>query len=149
MDFLAEKDRVGIGKQWADVPPQVKHTVAVILTIPDSIHQQLLPSKNLSIHQLVDFSISKGAVVLSMASSLDYFCRNLPDLLSKSSLFKMKRLPMPSASVIKKLVIDVKQTWLNDFKSVKYVHISTGVATHFPCWIITFWNSVYELRAEV
>ena len=54
MDCLAEKDWVGVGKQWADVPPRVKHTMAVILTIPDSIHQQLLLSKNLSIHQLVD-----------------------------------------------------------------------------------------------
>ena len=61
MDCLAEKDWVGVGKQWADVPPRVKHTMAVILTIPDSIHQQLLPSKNLSIHQLVDdFTIPKG-----------------------------------------------------------------------------------------
>src|ERR1700720_2191490 len=79
MDCLAEKDWVGVGKQWADVPLRVKHTIAVILTIPDSIHQQLLPSKNLSIHQLVDdFTI----LVLSTASSLDYFCRNPPDLLS-------------------------------------------------------------------
>src|ERR1700720_1661954 len=105
MDCLTEKDLVGVGKQWADVLPQVKYTMAVIF----SIHQQLLPSKNLSIHQLVDFTIPKGAVVLSTASSLDYFCRNLPDLLSESSLSKMKRLTMPLASVTKKLVVDVKQ----------------------------------------
>jgi hypothetical protein len=55
-----DKDWVGIGKQWADVPPHVKHTATVILTIPDTIHQQLLPSKNLFIHQPVDFTFSKG-----------------------------------------------------------------------------------------
>lgn len=130
MDFLAEKDWVGVGKQWADVPPRVKRTVALILTIPDAIHQQLLPSKNLSIHQLVDFTIPKGAAVLSTASSLDYFCHNPPDLLSESSLSKMKRLPMPSASVTKKLVVDAKQAW-------------------FPLWLITFWSSVHELRTDV
>ena len=81
-----DKDWVGIGKQWADVPPWVKRTVAVILTIPNTIHQQLLPSKNLSIHQLIDFTLPKGAAVLSTATSLDYFCHNPPDLLSESSL---------------------------------------------------------------
>ena len=115
-----DKDWVDIGKQWADVPPWVKCTVAVILTIPDTIHQQLLPSKNLSIHQLIDFTLPKGAAVLSMATSLDYFCRNPPDLLSESSLSKIKRLPMPSASVAKKLVVAVKQAWLDGFKLVKY-----------------------------
>ena len=115
-----DKDWVGIGKQWADVPPQVKRTAAVILTIPDTIHQQLLPSKNLSIHQLIDFTLPKGAAVLSTATSLDYFCCNPPDLLSESSLSKIKRLLMPSASVTKKLVVAVKQAWLDGFKLVKY-----------------------------
>jgi hypothetical protein len=119
------------------------------LTIPNTIHQQLLPSKNLSIHQLVDFTLPKGAAVLSTATSLDYFCHNPPDLLSKSSLSKIKRLPMPSASVTKKLVVAVKQAWLDGFESVKYAHISTGVATHFPLWLITFWSSVHELRTDV
>jgi hypothetical protein len=56
---------------------------------------------------------------------------------------------MPSASVTKKLVVTVKQAWLDGFESVKYVHISTGVAIHFPLWLITFWSSVYELQTDV
>jgi hypothetical protein len=140
-----DKDWVGIGKRWADVPPQVKCTVAVILTIPDTIYQQLLPSKNVSIHQLIDFTLPKGDAVLSTATLLDYFCHNPPDLLSESSLSKIKRLLMPSASVTKELVVAVKQGWLDGFESVKYVHISTGMATHFPLWLITFWGGVYEL----
>src|ERR1700722_5781043 len=116
MDCLTENDWVSIGKQWADVPPRVKHTMAVILTIHDSIHQQLLPSKNLSIHQLVDdFTIPKGLL---------FYPRPAHWIISAAirltcSLSKMKRLPMPLASVTKKLVIDVKQPRLKDSRVTK------------------------------
>ena len=61
----------------------------------------------------------------------------------------MKRLPMPSASVTKKLVVATKQAWLDGFESVKYAHISTSVATHFPLWLVMFWSDVHELRTEI
>jgi hypothetical protein len=56
---------------------------------------------------------------------------------------------MPTPRVIKELVQVRHQAWLDGFKSVKYTHLSIGITTHFPLWLILFWNEVHELRTTV
>ncbi|KAJ6597417.1 hypothetical protein B0H10DRAFT_2232040 [Mycena sp. CBHHK59/15] len=56
---------------------------------------------------------------------------------------------MPSISVVRRLVIDAKQAWLDGFTSVKYAHISGDTVTHCPFWIVTIWNTILDIRIQV
>ncbi|KAJ6592094.1 hypothetical protein DFH09DRAFT_1073168 [Mycena vulgaris] len=66
-----------------------------------------------------------------------------------STILRLHHLDMPSTSMIRKLVIDGKQAWLDGFTSVKYAHIPGDTVTNFPLWIITFWNLVIDMRIQV
>ena len=53
---------------------------------------------------------------------------------------------MPTSAVVKDLNKIAHQAWLDGFKSIKYAHIGDSVTTHFPLWLISFWNEVLDLR---
>jgi hypothetical protein len=56
---------------------------------------------------------------------------------------------MPPVAVIRRLVVAGKQAWLDGFTSVKYAHINGDTLTHFPLWVITFWNTVVDMRLQI
>jgi hypothetical protein len=48
--------------------------------------------------------------------------------------------------VVGKLVELKRQAWFNGYKSVKYVHLHDAVTTHFPLWLVLFWEAVIDLH---
>jgi hypothetical protein len=144
-----EGEWLSLGKKWGDVPPKVKHATTQIFTVPKYIHQQLLPSPKLSIHQFIDFPLPKPVAVVCVIPLSEFFSCYDPEPITERLLERIRRLSIPTPTVIKELVQIRHQAWLNGFKSVKYTHLSTGVTTHFPLWLISFWNEVHELRTTV
>lgn len=137
------------GKHWSDVPPLVKRAATHAFTIPSAIEQQIIPSPNISIHQLIDFTLPKAIATIQEANIAKFFSLNEPGIITEDLLARMSRLAMPTSSVVNKLVNAGHQAWLDGFKSVKYIHISDNVSTHFPLWLITFWKEVHLLRISV
>jgi len=64
-------------------------------------------------------------------------------------LTRMRRLPIPSPSVVGKLVELKHQAWLDGYESVRYIHLCDAVTTHFPLWLVTFWADVLYLCNHV
>jgi hypothetical protein len=145
---FVEKEWLGLGKQWADLPPRIKRQATQDFTIPTYTEEQILPAPNISIHQLTDFPLPTATVIVQEKPS-EFFSRYDADIVSEAMLTKIRRLPMPTRTVVKKLMHIRHQAWLDGFKSVKYAHISTSVSTHCPWWVISFWNEVHDLRTTV
>ena len=59
-----EGEWLSLGKKWGDVPPKVKRAATQIFAVPKYVHQQLLPSPKLSIHQFIDFPLPKHVTVV-------------------------------------------------------------------------------------
>ncbi|KAJ7035875.1 hypothetical protein C8F04DRAFT_1096976 [Mycena alexandri] len=65
------------------------------------------------------------------------------------TITRLRHLDMPSVKVIRRLAHDVQQAWLDGFTSVKCAHITGEGVTHFPLWVIMFWNAVADIRGNV
>lgn len=63
-------------------------------------------------------------------------------------LMHLRRLPLPSPSIIRKLNNASRQAWLDGFTSLVYAHLGTGAETQFPLWVISFWQEVVDLRSN-
>ncbi|KAJ6459829.1 hypothetical protein DFH09DRAFT_1348806 [Mycena vulgaris] len=121
------RDWVAQGKSWKDIPPHVKRVSAFDFTVPSAIASRVLPG-----------DISQACP------------KHAPDVMDGSTILRLRHLDMPSTSMIRKLVIDGKQAWLDGFTSVKYAHLPGDTVTNFPLWIITFWNLVViDMRIQV
>jgi hypothetical protein len=144
---FVEGDWISQGKKWTDMLPRVKRAATQAFTIPIHIQEQLLPSPKISIQQFINFPLPKPSTVIkTILTSSEYFSRYDPEPITERLLERMRRLSMPAPAVIEELTNIGRQAWLDGFKSVKYVHISDGVSTHFPLWLISFWSDVYNIR---
>jgi hypothetical protein len=47
--------------------------------------------------------------------------------------------------MVKKLVDLQYQAWLDGFQSVKYIHLSDAVTTHYPLWLVSFLAAVDDI----
>jgi hypothetical protein len=56
-----------------DVPPKVKCAATQMFAVLKYIHQQLLPSLKLSIHQFIDFLLPKPAAVACVVPISEFF----------------------------------------------------------------------------
>jgi hypothetical protein len=61
----------------------------------------------------------------------------------------LPRLPIPTASVVGKLVEMRKQAWLDGNKSLRYIHLSDTVTSYFPLRLVSFWEAVLDLQKNV
>jgi hypothetical protein len=127
---------ISLGKKWGDVPPCVKHAAKQDFQIPDFICAEMLPSPGISIQEMLDFTLPNATATVSSNTLSTFFSRKAPDAISKSLLLRMRRLPMPMALVVRKLVEFRHQAWLDGYQSVKYTHLCDSVTTHFPLWLI-------------
>lgn len=146
--FIVE-EWISVGKKWVDVPPKVRRAATQAFTVPAYIHQQLLPSPDISIHKFIDFPLPKLTVVVQTILTAEYFSCYEPEPLTAKLLERMHCLSMQTSTVTKELVTIGHQAWLDGFKSVKYVHIGDGVTTRFPLWLISFWSKVHHLQTTV
>jgi len=51
--------------------------------------------------------------------------------------------------VVAKLVEYRSQAWLDGYQSVRYVHLCDAVATYFPLWLISLWETFIDLQANI
>ncbi|KAF8145582.1 hypothetical protein K438DRAFT_1428875, partial [Mycena galopus ATCC 62051] len=116
--------------------------------IPEAIAARILPDDSISVNALLDFSLPRPVTALENPDAV-FFTKSSPAPIDESSLLRLRHLDLPPVQVIRRLAVDGKQAWLDGFMSVKYGHIKGETLTHFPLWIITFWNEVIDTRLNV
>ncbi|KAJ7660529.1 hypothetical protein B0H17DRAFT_1212533 [Mycena rosella] len=115
----------------ASVPPQVQTTAKDTFEIPQAIYFDILPSKMTTISKVLEFTVPLQCILNDAPQPVQYFSKSAPDV------------------VIRKLVEQSRQAWLDGFQSVMYSHLSGGVVTHFPLWVLTFWLAVVDFKRDV
>jgi hypothetical protein len=147
--LFVKNDWVSLGKKWGDLPPRIKRAAKQDFLIPRAIRAKVLPSPGISVQDVLAFTLPNQVIAVSNISPAGYFSRNVPDAASEASVARLRRLPVPHTFVVKKLVDLQHQAWLDGFQSVRYVHLSDAVTTHFPLWLVSFWDAVVDLRKNV
>ncbi|KAJ7817258.1 hypothetical protein B0H14DRAFT_2293953, partial [Mycena olivaceomarginata] len=66
-----------------------------------------------------------------------------------NAVLRVRRLPIPEAKIIRKLFEKSGQAYLDGSRSLMYSHLSTGVTTHFPLWVLTYWNTLVDFKRDV
>ena len=115
-------------------------------TILASVSSKTLPVLGTSIQEMIKFTLPSQLVTVNAITPSSYFSSTVPDPIHESLLVQMHCLPTPSPLVVGNLVELQYQAWLDGFQSIKYVHISNTVGTHFPLWLISFWAEVVDLQ---
>ncbi|KAJ7789162.1 hypothetical protein B0H14DRAFT_3574828 [Mycena olivaceomarginata] len=75
--------------------------------------------------------------------------RIAPDHVDQNAILRLRRLPIPEAKIIRKLAEFSRQGWLDGNRSVMYSHLSEGVVTHFPLWVLTYWTMILDFKRDV
>ncbi|KAJ7804425.1 hypothetical protein B0H14DRAFT_3774565 [Mycena olivaceomarginata] len=73
-----------------------------------------------------------------------------PDVADKNVLLRLRRLPVPEAKIVRKLIKSSRQAYLEGYRSLMYSHISSNVTTHFPLslWVHTYWNALVDFKRD-
>ncbi|KAJ7693213.1 hypothetical protein B0H17DRAFT_1200035 [Mycena rosella] len=79
---------------------------------------------------MLDFSLPLEAPSTTATQPAQYFSMTAPDVMDKNTLLHLRRLPIPAAKIIRKL-------------------IDTGIMTHHPFFVLTYWNAVVDLKHDV
>lgn len=146
---FAKRDWVSLGKKWRDLPPRIKRAAKGYFAIPDTMRECILPAKDLSIQQMIDFTLPNPVLTFTPFGPASFFSRNAPEAISDAMLSRLRRLPIPPISIVKKLLEVGQQAWLDGFQSVRYIHLCDAVTTHFPLWVVNFWVDVFFLQNTV
>ena len=138
------------GEKWTEnLPSLVKETARNEFKLPTTIHNVLLPSPDISLKALAEFTLPPTVEKPTMRKYMElYFTINLSTTMTPAVLMRMRHLPMPERSTIRELVGLGHQAWLNGARSVRYRHLSedSKATTNFPLWTITFWNRVLDMK---
>ncbi|KAJ6632260.1 hypothetical protein B0H10DRAFT_1770791, partial [Mycena sp. CBHHK59/15] len=133
----------------ASAPPLVHRIAKEVFSISQEIHYDLLPSPMISIAKMLEFTVPLEFVPNGAPQPAQYFSKAAPDILDQNIVNRLRRLPIPEAKVIRKLVERSRQAWLDGYQSVIYSHLSGSVVTHFPLWVLTYWNAILDFKREV
>ena len=126
------------GKKWNELPQSVKKIGDDELAIPAQYKSMLLPLPELSINAMLEFVLPSSAPGLHSHNTQLYFRREFPGPLTGITMSSLRRLPIPTASVIKNLINNTQQAWLDGYNSVQYFHLPGKPTTLFPLWAIHF-----------
>lgn len=145
--FKAE-DWISCGKKWADCPPYVRRTAAWDFDIPLALQDKLLPSRDLSIRDMLNFSVPTASVNRVEKSLDDFFRPTLSHNLNSDTIVsKLRRLTIPPTKIVNQLVEASRQAWLDGHRSVVYAHLGDATVTMFPLWVVTYWVDIVKFRA--
>ena len=119
--------------------------------VPVDDTSTIYPAKNLSVKQMMDFTMPSPAQSLSAATinPIGYFSQVAPSPITTILLMQLCWLPIPSISTVNKLCKVGNQAVLDGFQSVQYVHLDRSVTTHFPLWVVTYWVDVCSHQLTV
>ncbi|KAJ7467331.1 hypothetical protein B0H11DRAFT_2046827, partial [Mycena galericulata] len=136
------------GKKMASAPPMVHRVAKDTFTIPQAFYYHLLPLPMISITSMLDFSLPLQFTLNDAPQPCQYFSMEAPDLLDQDAVSRLHRLPIPEAKVVRKLVERSRQAWLDGYQSILYSHLSGSVVTHYPIWVVTYWDTVLDLKQK-
>ena len=96
---------ISTGKKWSDSPPQVKGMVKSFFKVPIDNTSKIYPAKNLSMKQMMDFTIPCPAQSLfaTTANPASYFSQVAPSPITDVLLTWLCHLPIPLISIVNKL----------------------------------------------
>ncbi|KAJ6590815.1 hypothetical protein B0H10DRAFT_2197604 [Mycena sp. CBHHK59/15] len=153
MATFDRQEWVSQAKKWEDIPKSVKHSRHNCVENSAGCRHMICrqPAKfSISIHAVVYFTLPRPTSAVQNASDTSgFFSNQAPDAVNASMIICLHHLDMPPITVIRRLIQDGKQAWLDGYTSVKYGHISGDALTHFPLWLISFWNDVIDIRLHV
>ncbi|KAJ7150609.1 hypothetical protein C8R46DRAFT_1229543 [Mycena filopes] len=133
----------------ASAPPRVHRAAKEDFTIPQEFYFDLLPSPMLSIAKMVDFTVPFEAIPNDVAQPLQFFSQAAPDRADKDTILRLRRLPIPQAKIIRKLVAGSRQASLDGSRSLMYSHLSESVVTQFPLWVLTYWAWTIDFKRDI
>ncbi|KAJ7022261.1 hypothetical protein C8F04DRAFT_1272809 [Mycena alexandri] len=133
------------GKKWASAPPMLRKIAAVVFAVPQELEFTLLPSPSLSIAKMLDFMLPLEHLSSNTPKPTQYFSRMAPDISDSDLLLRVRCLPIPDKKTVHKLQACSRQAWMDGVQSVMYSHLS-GVKSHFPPWIISYWAAVIDIK---
>ena len=139
------------------IPPAARRAANKRFIIPLDTRTILLPDSSISLKQLADFTLPAVKAVTSSAfepSNTIFFSKEEPSVVNASLISKLRYLPTPDESTVRRLLVEGCKAWVGDSRSVRYAHLGDvihGEATtfKFPLWVITFWNEVANARSLV
>jgi hypothetical protein len=141
---------ISCDKKWKDVPKSIRQVCHNDFLIPEMIAATILPDAGISIHALLDFHLPRPTTAVRDASDCNmFFSKYAADTVDASMIQRLRHLDMPTATVIRQLFQNKNQMWLDGFTSIKYAHLSGDTVTHFPLWVISFWNDITDIRFQV
>ncbi|KAJ6510463.1 hypothetical protein C8R45DRAFT_389538 [Mycena sanguinolenta] len=149
---MASFDRnkwISCGKLWKDTPKSIRHLCHGDFKIPGAMASTILPADGISIHSLLDFTLLRASPIPPDSyDTSDHFSRYSADTVDSAMILRLRHLDMPPVKVIRRLVHEGPQAWLDGFTSVKYAHLPGDATTHLPLWVISFWKRAIDIRID-
>ncbi|TFK36769.1 hypothetical protein BDQ12DRAFT_724948 [Crucibulum laeve] len=142
--FSLVHHNIALGKLWKDLPTHVKHAGGYQFKIPDLVNAELLPQPGITINAMLQFVIPLSLSMLHTQDVSLYFSYDTPSYMTETMILSLHWLPIPNAGLVCQLYKAGKQRWLDGFKSVMYAHLPGKSVTHFPLWVVTYWNAVLD-----
>ncbi|KAJ7789737.1 hypothetical protein B0H14DRAFT_3502624 [Mycena olivaceomarginata] len=130
-------------------PPRVHRMAKEEFTVPQQFQFDLFPSSMLPLAKILDFTVPLDGIPNSATQPAQYFSRIAPDHVDQNAILHLRHLPIPEAKIIRKLAECSGQGWLDGNRSVMYSHLSEGVVTHFPLWVLTYWTMILDFKRDV
>jgi hypothetical protein len=62
----------------------------------------------------------------------------MPAPITEIGISSLCHLPVPPATLVRKLENARHQAWLNGYQSIIYAHLDKSIQTHYPLWILMF-----------
>ncbi|KAF7371544.1 hypothetical protein MVEN_00009400 [Mycena venus] len=142
-------DYIGKGMSISTAPRRLCEMAKEEFTVPQQFQFELFPSPMLPLAKMPDFTVPLECTTIGATQPAQYFSRTAPDHVDQNAILRLRRLPIPEAKVIRKLVECSRQGWLDGNQSVMYSHLSESVVTHFPLWVLTYWSLILDFKRDV
>jgi hypothetical protein len=94
---------------------------------------------------MLAFALAIQGTTVNSIDPMNFFSCNAPELITEASLTHLQSLPMPTPLTVGQLVKLQGQAWLDGFQSIRYMHLSDAVTSHFPFWLVSFWAAALDL----
>ena len=119
--------------------------MAEYFLIPQELEHALLPSPYLSMAKMMEFPLPLQSTAITGFQPAQFFSKDA-DITDSDLLVRARRLAIPDAKTIYKLLECSRRRMLDGFRSVIYSHV--GAVKHFPLWILTYWDAVSTLKRD-
>ena len=107
------------------------------LRIPQDVHSNLLPDRQVSILDMLEFRLPAITNMVSKTLTRTYLSMDSPTITDTSII---QTIPTPPVKVIKELRVAFEHD-ARDIQSVQCVHLSSNSGQRLPLWVIAYPNN--------